>query len=539
MILLLNFLKEKDLLLLRNFAVIDAETTPFKKGRLEIVPFIWGFYDGQQYLEFTNTTKLIDFLRQKKIIIYAHNGGKFDYHFLKDYFNEFENIMIIDGRISKFKIGKCEFRDSFQILPIPLRNYKKDDMDYNIMEENERIKPENMAKIKAYLKNDCIYLYELIEQFKYNYGNKLTIASSALLKWQEIMNTIPPKTTKDFYDKIKPYYYGGHVEVFKNGIIKKPFKIIDINSAYPYAMIHNHPYGDKYEIIITDKIKSQDFISLTCYSKGAFPIKDKNGTKYPIGKFEFHITGWEYLSALKCNLIFDVYIHKVIRFKEEITFKEYVNHFYTMKKEAKEKGDKANEIFAKLFLNSLYGKFGANPEKYKEYMLVPKNFIEQATEIDGYVYGGDFTSTLALMEKPLSEEHHIYYNIAVAASITGFVRAFLMESIYKCKHVLYCDTDSIVAQDISDLKLSNELGDWKLEATCTEGAIAGKKLYAFKMNKPDKNGKWYKIASKGVKLTHKEIYKIAKGATVEFTSDAPCFSIKKESHFITRKIKKT
>ena len=80
----------------RTIAVIDCETDPFKRGRIP-APFIWGFYNGETYEEFTNfnevpstkllkdmrdTSELIPYLQSQDIIVYAHNGGKFDYHFL-------------------------------------------------------------------------------------------------------------------------------------------------------------------------------------------------------------------------------------------------------------------------------------------------------------------------------------------------------------------------------------------------------------------------------------------------------------------------
>jgi hypothetical protein len=101
---------------------------------------------------------------------------------------------------------------------------------------------------------------------------------------------------------------------------------------------------------------------------------------------------------------------------------------------------------------------------------------------------------------------------------------------------LYCDTDSIAFISDNPEKIFNvgkELGQWSKDGHFNYGAIAGKKLYAFK----DFNGE-YKTASKGVKLTPKQIINVAKGGTETWNSIAPTFSLKKEPFYQSRKIKK-
>lgn len=126
-----------------------------------------------------------------------------------------------------------------------------------------------------------------------------------------------------------------------------------------------------------------------------------------------------------------------------------------------------------------------------------------------------------------------FYNVATAASITGFVRAFLMKSIQATQNPLYCDTDSIVCENASKLLIGDKLGEWKSEGTGNLGAIAGKKLYAFNI------GKEWKIASKGCKLTKDQIFAIARGESITYEPIAPTFSIKSEPRFIDRLIRAT
>jgi hypothetical protein len=130
------------------------------------------------------------------------------------------------------------------------------------------------------------------------------------------------------------------------------------------------------------------------------------------------------------------------------------------------------------------------------------------------------------------------WNVATAASITGCVRARLMEAKHQCPGALYCDTDSLIAPAEEAEKLVGEgLGQWELKAV-TGGKkrvyIAGKKLYAFEHGE----NKWL-TASKGVRLTPEEIRKVALGGEVTWKNPVPTYSIMRplsKPEFITRKI---
>ena len=540
----------------------DCETNPFD-GESEIKPFIWGITNGDDYYEFTDTNEFLDFAVQQDGIIYAHNGGKFDWFFILHRLEQFTPVMVINGRLAKFTIGAAEFRDSYNILPVPLSAYQKDEIDYAIFTEEERHKPENWAAIREYLKSDCFYLHEFVTRFVSDYGLNLTVASTALKQWSKISGMKTPETTKEFYNTFSKYYYGGRVEPFKTGCGDLNFKVIDINSAYPFAMMSYHPWGDSYDQRLdlpnTDSAISRCFISLRCRSRGAFPYRSKNGLGFPNDNQirEFYVTGWEYLAARDTDSLHGCEILSVTQFKESIEFSDYVNHFYKLKEESKGV-DEAAYQFAKLFMNSLYGKWAANPEEYSEYEIVPQSFIAAAMyckgchapnmyECDCGNYNGmNFNCNLgdhfALMEKPLSESKQRYYNVATAASITGFVRAYLWRALCKCDKVLYCDTDSIAAVGFDGIDLDPlRLGAWDIEAECNYYAIGGKKMYAFR-KKPDtfdpKKEKEWKIASKGVRLTPDELIQVAKGETVKYSPLAPSFSISNGVDYHPRKVKK-
>lgn len=517
---------------MRKIATADAETDPFKIGRIP-EPFIWGFYDGDTFETFRETWQFVEFIKDREIICYVHNGGKFDFFFMSEFIELLEPLTVINGRITKFKIGACEFRDSYAILPVPLAAYDKGEISYSLFEPEVREK--HMDEIVDYLYRDCVSLFNLVNAFVDSYGVNLTLASSALKTWSKISETKPPDTPASHYEFFKPYYYGGRVECFQKGIIEKPFKVADINSAYPFAMLSNHPCGTVYtetnELPNTREKTQRCFVRLRARSTGAFPYRGDT-LEFPNDGHvrEFFISGWELNAARDTgNLIIDD-ILAVYEFADSINFVDYVNHFYALKQTAT-KGT-PEYIMSKLFLNSLYGKFGANPENYEEFKTCHPSDVMAMEEIHGYEFA-DFFGPHAIVCRQISEAAMRYYDIVVAASITGFVRAYLFRAMSHCSGLLYCDTDSIAAHDLGDLPLGVELGEWDIEATCDRGGIAGKKLYAFHDSESDK----WKTASKGVRFTHKEIMRVCAGETVTYANPVPTFSIKNVTKFIDREIK--
>src|SRR5579859_1454731 len=117
----------------RPIWTLDCETDPFKKDRIPR-PFIWGLYDGENdnYYEYVCEvpSELVEFISRQRILIYAHNGGRFDYHYLRDSINSDQPLMVINGRIARAYIGEAEIRDSINILPVALKTFAKDDIDY-------------------------------------------------------------------------------------------------------------------------------------------------------------------------------------------------------------------------------------------------------------------------------------------------------------------------------------------------------------------------------------------------------------------------
>lgn len=557
----------------REIWAVDCETDPFKRGRVP-KPFIWCAYNGTEIHFFRKGDALVNFLRPRECIAYAHNGGRFDWHYIIDQMDSFSPLMVIAGRLAKFRIGNCEFRDSWNIMPMPLRaGGKKHEIDdWSIFEEGARDKPENFREIEQRVKTDCIYLWDMIQKFIAEFGLHLTQAGASMHAWHKISGIEKPHTTSQFYHDIEPFYFGGRVECFTTGtvstekfanenpefidrancvILPRPFKKVDINSAYSYAMLHRHPWGETINEQATlpegRSAIQRSFITLEADATGAFPFRERDGSLgFPADKQAgriFHVTGWEYLSALETGALGTHAISSVLRLPSSIDFREYVDFFYRMKLDAKARGDKALYEFAKKFLNSLYGKFGSNPDEYLEYQICEPRFIEAACEADGYQFCAEL-GPWALLARPVDEDRARFYNVAVAASVTGFIRAYDWRAIRSVRNVFYIDTDCLHCLDTESLALHDtELGAWKVESECDFAAYAGKKLYAAHSSdewaSAHPNDKRWAIASKGVRLAHSEIIDIANGKPFEYDPEIPQYSLKRGIQFVKRNIRRT
>tara|TARA_R110000803_G_scaffold61541_1_gene121415 strand:+ start:83 stop:604 length:522 start_codon:yes stop_codon:yes gene_type:complete len=141
---------------------------------------------------------------------------------------------------------------------------------------------------------------------------------------------------------------------------------------------------------------------------------------------------------------------------------------------------------------------------------------------------------LDVYERSITETEKRFYNVATAASITGYVRAMMMRSIAGVEKILYCDTDSMIFEGSHNVELGDKLGAWAVEAKGRAVWIAGKKLYCFE----DSNGE-NKLASKGVKLTAEQLKRVALGEKVKWQNFAPSYSLKAATKFIERTVQST
>lgn len=554
---------------LKNYvtAVVDSETDPFKQGRVP-KPFVIGHYWDGGYERFWGddcVDQYFNWLRASKMsfLIYAHNGGKFDFHFFFEYL---ENpIVVISGRIVQaacMKEGtepaKHFFQDSYAILPFALETYRKTKIDYKLFERH--LRENNREKIEAYLYDDCRDLFDLVSDYNETFGHTITVGSNAMKQLRKLhhFERCDPKNDAHY----RNYYFGGRVQCFEIGVITGPFRVVDVNSEYPAAMRDfKHPLNGNFETSDTmpDNFDYPFFIHFTGYNRGALPTRTREGITFDVEYGEFYACSHEIKTALEYGLIDIEKVHSCEVSLECGDFAEFVNHYYGLKEACKKSGDRIGELKWKYVCNSAYGKFAQNPENYFDWRIVRDYDDTLVMESEGWDVYNRFPE-FEIWRKKAEFDRSAYYDVAIAASITSAARSILLRGLQNAIRPIYCDTDSLICADFKGDIDPYRLGAWKDEGTSPIVAIAGKKLYALLDRLPTQietkriNGlvtdhrsrRDYekcigikKTVSKGGNLSAVDIIAMCQGGQVDYTNPVPNFSLRSAPKFTSRRFKKT
>ena len=314
-----------------------------------------------------------------------------------------------------------------------------------------------------------------------------------------LFESVFPQISLQLDSFIRRSYFGGIV--YKNSDLVDTLKgdigglVYDVNSLYPSVMrARLLPYGfplsfngdynksdiDKKEyplyfqeirvkkfhikhgFIPNIQIRNSQNFNGTVYAKSNKYIDFDGLEKYEECNFVFSNIQLEYF--LKSYDVEGIDYIRGVAFKGSYgIFDRYIDTFMEMKKN----GKGAIRATAKLFLNSLYGKFGMNPIKEEKIIDYQENtFSTISTDNDG--------NKLYYLDKGVF--------IAMASFITSYAREVLLTSIEKVyDRFLYCDTDSIhiTGYDIPNILIHDKnLGAWKLEGKFTKAKYIGAKRYA-------------------------------------------------------------
>lgn len=570
---------------LRNIAVLDFETDPFDDQlKSEILPFVCELYSDQfgaiviwdeDFDRFIS--KVVTAIEDlpDAFTIYAHNGGKFDYLFLV---RHLRGTVKFKGRaIMSCKIGNHELRDSLHILPEKLAAWKKDHFDYSKMKRCNRAK--FRAEILDYLHSDCVYLFDIIKSFVGEFGLKISIGQAAFSSLKKSYTVARVSEASDEF--LRRYFFGGRVEciggrgIFDSRAGREDFKLYDLNSAYPDAMANcAHPIGNEYNWRRGSISDDTVFVDVECRNFGAFvsrtstnPFAEAGPTFGEFGRF--YVTRWEYDVAIKYNLIDDVRLIGVVDCRERSNFSSFIVPIYERRRAVKKameelrlKGRedttefeelKKQDLFLKYLLNNASGKFAQNPRNFKEYYytdigeMPPRDWmqwLEEASDDDKHKFGFpvERTEEFQIWAKPSPGRR--YNNVGTAASITGAVRAKLLEAIQHATEPVYCDTDSIICRHLDGNGVEFDvakLGAWKLEATFDRVIVAGRKLYACEVQGyPDGHEKRVKIRSKGATgLKWGDFEKMLDNEIITTLNKAPTISKTGQQTYLRRNIRAT
>ena len=378
-----------------------------------------------------------------------------------------------------FEGYQLEFRDTLKLLPFSVRDlgeafktkHRKSTIDYKgnmcaygtITEEQ-----------KEYISNDVLVVKEALELFfdemKIN-RPPLTISQFALKTYKKQFDKYQWETlfpnlceikldersygSKNADEYVRRSYTGGwcYADERFTGIVNGETTNYDVNSLYPSCMADNKnlmPIGfPKFTKKTSDlQYAKYYFIRFKCkfeLREGYLPfIQLKHDPNYRMNenlksskydRFGNNISDYKpelTLSRTTFQMFGQAYRIKEFEFLDACIFEtetglftQYVNHFMNMKIEATKEHNPVKRQCAKLLLNSLYGRFGRNPQN-----LFKVAIYDDKTEMVKY----EFEEGEALA--PLY--------IPIACAITSYARKFTIScAILNYDAFRYSDTDSL------------------------------------------------------------------------------------------------
>ena len=338
---------------------------------------------------------------------------------------------------------------------------------------------------KMYINNDVSIMVELIKYLRAKDIKGLTMSSSAYKNWlmDKYMlchNHMKKSENPEVVEIVRKSYRGGITKVNPKYAGQEFNDVIsfDVNSLYPSVMYENPmPIGEgKIYKTLEEGRKDRRFLFIVVVfvqyakvrtGKHAF-IGNQSGFSYA-RKYSYD----EIIENKMLYLWYDEFrlfeliyegqytIQKCVGWKKaNYVFKDYIDRWYEVKKNAKTETERS---LAKLMLNSLYGKFGMNDSRI--------------TKIPCAVNDGEIVYRTI-------DNNTTYYYKEVASYITSKARCKLASFMNRCgDNFLYCDTDSVyyigheIPEIFSDVVDSKKLGYWKYEGHYTRFKALKAKCY--------------------------------------------------------------
>ena len=315
-----------------------------------------------------------------------------------------------------------------------------------------------------------------------------------------------PMITGKLYEFIKQGYKGGHTELYiPEG---KNVKQYDVNAMYPNQMAKMPmPVGkvqyfegnilefnpDAFGFFLCEIEAPDNLIRPILLTR--VKINNKFSTVAPLGKWTDVYFSEEIKNAIKHG--YKITVLSGYLFEQAIILDENVFHWNDIK-EANVPGTPMYFI-AKLMNNSLYGKFGQNPnlstakfineDEMETFLTNPNHEIEDVQE--WHIYESNTTKSL-IQYRDLTvnlEDKNNNVNVGISAAITAYARIFLSKYLTDPKvKIYYMDTDSLIVDSMpDDSEIGKGLGKWKLEKNIKKYYRIAPKVYGGTYSEPNSN----------------------------------------------------
>ncbi len=328
-------------------------------------------------------------------------------------------------------------------------------------------------------------------------GLGLTVASQAFRSYRHrfMQAEIILHNRPEVLSLERSAYFGGRTEAFFIGQApEQPYYKLDINSMYPSVM--------KEELYPVELLGSSEHITLERLeyllsryyvvaevdlqaSHNPYPYSNGFKLLFPTGVYHTSLHHPELVYALAHKEIQSV--SRVAIYRSEKIFSEYVSFFHQVKQRAEEAGNRVERHQAKIFLNSLYGKFGQREIISK---LQPNPGEPRYERLTGYSQALGTNIEVNYLGNQIEVRYKggeaTYSSPVIAGAVTAYARMKLYNLIQAAgtRNVFYVDTDSLFVNQAGYEALlpfldDHRLGALKLEDTQTHLVIRGLKDYEF------------------------------------------------------------
>lgn len=292
-------------------------------------------------------------------------------------------------------------------------------------------------------------------------------------------------------------YFGGRTEVFKIGKFTASMAHLDCNSLFPSVMAKQYfPFLlDYYELYseykpqlpVIDWSASIAEVELNT-DEPAFPLRLGGRIMFPTGHFKTVLAGPELQYAFYKGYI--VACRGYAQYKLDRIFESWVSDLWQMRLRYKMAGDTLYDTFTKRLMNSLYGKFGQQSQKWVNckdaVTLLPwsqRSFYNSLTrQITLYrSFGWQLQKKQEKQEIPNSF-------VAVSSFVTAYARRRMdmLRATAGVRNVYYQGVDCLIVtmDGLANLDKAGEvqngtLGKLRLEGITESGAIHGASDYRF------------------------------------------------------------
>jgi hypothetical protein len=381
------------------------------------------------------------------------------------------------------------FLDSYRLIPTSLDKAAK---SFGLPGKlhHDLALPESDPAWNAYLKQDCVQLYEVLAKFHDYIVNVLggevgiTAPSTAMKLYRRkyLPHSIP--RTIDSHAFIREGYFGGRVEVFRAE--GKCLRYYDINSSYPAAMLEPMPVGEgshwlgeppeflkqrlgfaRCDVEVPEDIAIPP-LPVKCNDPNLPDLKGR--LIFPVGK----LSGvWE-LEELNFAVSLGATIkkwHEGWYYEGSTIFADFITDIYRYRDKTSPLYSEGLAAVCKILLNSLYGKFGMKTDRKIVLRWDDPELPPEATPASP-----DPDCPIYFVEKTVDAP---YIMPQISARVTALARLRLLRAMLKAKEtgeVFYCDTDSVITD--AELPTSTTLGALKDEYPEQSGRLTGKFLAA-------------------------------------------------------------